>query len=140
MSDSEYLAKDATRELYDLGKRVGSIEWRVILVVPGSGGREFDPFVVDGDPDRIARDIIAEADAWPVDNLGRDDYLRDVARDIVRWAGSDIVRLTHGGSHDGWRNPDGGHDDGAITGSRYASDHEGDKLDGAFVQREVLDP
>lgn len=144
MSDSEYLAKDATRELYDLGKTIGSIEWRVILSAPGQTGRDYDPFVVDPDHARVARDLISESWPWPQDDCNRAGYLRDVARDIVRWAGSDVVRLTHGGSHDGWPNldgnPDGSRDDGRITGSRYTSDHEGDSLDGALIQREVMNP
>jgi hypothetical protein len=121
MGISYYLVKDRTRELYDLGKFTGN--WAGLLAAPGLG---FGPeqgcdFTVVEDVDLLTglltedwRDAVADAS---------EGYLRRVAEDVARWAGSDPVRFTSDASHDGWHNPDGSHDDGRVTGSRYSEDH-----------------
>jgi hypothetical protein len=116
------LVNDDTRETYDLGKFTGN--WGRLIA-----SRDEDPsrvergnhFVVDQDVDGIVARL--EED-WREDDVEtRPGYLRLVAEDIVRWAGTSLVRLSSDSSHDGWHNRDGSWDEGRETGSRYLSEH-----------------
>ncbi len=115
-----YLIKDDVREIYDLGRFTG--DWAPLLAVPGTdphaveaGGR----FSVDPNLDQVT--LRLEEDWLDIDRPA--GYLRLVAQDVIRWAGSSLVRFSSDGSHDGWRNRDGTWDEGQRTGSRYRGDH-----------------
>lgn len=115
---TEYLlVRDDNRETYDLGKFTG--DW--VGPLGGNEDAPWNPFVIEQDVDLLA---VALEICW--DELGLKapaGYLRLVAEDVVRWAGTAVVRFTHDGSFDGWRTPEGGHDEGNQTGSRYPKDH-----------------
>lgn len=115
------LVKDAERETYDLGKFTGN--WARLLAEPGTDLDRVeagDPFTVDQDVDRVAAKL--EED-WATMESDWDGYLRLVAEDVIRWAGSSLVRSSCDASHDGWYNRDGSWDEGSQTGSRYPEDH-----------------
>jgi hypothetical protein len=124
-----YLVKDHTREIYDLGKHTHGFE------LPLSEGRcmdededspDYREFAVIGDVDLLTKLFVEYWQGEFGDDLRSSyhaTYLRRVAQDVVRWAGTDLVRFTNDGSHQGWRNQDGTWDDGKITGSRHAEDH-----------------
>lgn len=117
----EYLlVKDDSREIYQLGKFTG--DWAPLLAEPGTDPRRAEsgcPFSVDQDVDRVLARL--EADWAGV--VVPDGYLRLVAQDVIRWAGSSFVRFSSDASHDGWPNRDGSWDEGRKTGSRYSEDH-----------------
>lgn len=117
----EYLlVKDETRETYDLGKFTGG--WARLIAAPGSedAAERGHHFVVHQDAGVVA-DFLAED--WAGAVVITPGYLRRVAEDILRWAGTALVRLSSDASHDGWRGADGSRDEGRRTGSRYAEDH-----------------
>lgn len=122
-----FLVKDATREVYILGKGT----WGFAGALRGGGEQERravddgEQFLVDaGGAARISREL---AEMWRDHNSdSMDEYMSWLAADVVRWSGSDLVRVTDDSRHDGWFDEVSREwEDGRTTGSRYAADHDG---------------
>ncbi len=115
-----YLIRDDVREIYDLGKWTHN--WARLIADPDgeAAAARGGSFTICQDAgviaDRLRRDWAEER--MPV--VPR--YLELVAIDLIRWAGTSLVRCSTD-CCDGWRNADGSWDDGRITGSRHSNEH-----------------